>query len=94
MCVCACVRACVRACARARACVRACVRVCVCVVQQYVQVHLHTDRYTVTTRMIIVICIKMGSGESQYNPSLTVKGNVTRQCPPITIFKEEAREPV
>ena len=29
-------------------------------------------------------CIKMGSGESHFNVSLTVGGKVTRQCPQST----------
>ena len=34
-------------------------------------------------------CIKMGSDESHFNVSLTVKDNVTRQCPQTTICEEK-----
>ena len=34
-------------------------------------------------------CIKMGSGESHLNGSLTVSYRVTIQCPQITIFEEK-----
>ena len=37
-------------------------------------------------------CIKMGSDESHFNVSLTVRDKVTRQCPQTTTF-EEKREP-
>ena len=33
-------------------------------------------------------CIKMGSGESHFNVSLTVGGKVTRQCPQSTTLEE------
>ena len=34
-------------------------------------------------------CIKMGSDESHFNVSLTVRDNVTRQCPQTTTFEEK-----
>ena len=34
-------------------------------------------------------CIKMGSDESHFNVSLTVRDRVTRQCPETTIFEEK-----
>ena len=34
-------------------------------------------------------CIKMGSDESHFNVSLTVKDKVTRQCPQTTTFEEK-----
>ena len=34
-------------------------------------------------------CIKMGSDESHFNVSLTVRDKVTRQCPQTTIFEEK-----
>ena len=34
-------------------------------------------------------CIKMGSEESHFNVSLTVRDKVTRQCPETTIFEEK-----
>ena len=38
-------------------------------------------------------CIKMGSGESHFNVSLSVRDKVTRQCPQTTTFlkKKESR---
>ena len=33
-------------------------------------------------------CIKMGSDESHFNISLTVRDKVTRQCPQTTSFEE------
>ena len=33
--------------------------------------------------------IKVGSNESHFNVSLIVRGKVTRQCPPTTIFEEK-----
>ena len=47
---------------------------------------VYTYRYTVTTRMT---CIKMGSDDSHFNVSLTVRDKVTRQCPQTTIFEEK-----
>ena len=47
---------------------------------------VYTLRYTVTTRMT---CIKMGSDESNFNVSLTVRGKVTRPCPQTTTFEEK-----
>ena len=35
-------------------------------------------------------CIKMGSDESHFNVSLTVRGKVTAQCPWTTTFDERA----
>ena len=32
-------------------------------------------------------CIKMGSDESRFNVSLTVRGKLTRQCPQFTVFE-------
>ena len=32
-------------------------------------------------------CTKMGSDESHFNVSLTVRDKVTRQCPETTIFE-------
>ena len=39
-------------------------------------------------------CIKMGSDESHFNVSLTVKDKVTRQCPQTTTFlkRKESRK--
>ena len=34
-------------------------------------------------------CIKMGSDESHFNGSLTVRDKVTRQCPQTTTFEEK-----
>ena len=34
-------------------------------------------------------CIKVGSDESRFNVSLTVRGKVTRQCPQTTTFEEK-----
>ena len=34
-------------------------------------------------------CIKMGSDQSHFNVSLTVKDKVTRQCPETTTFEEK-----
>ena len=34
-------------------------------------------------------CIKMGSDESHFNVTLTVRDKVTRQCPQTTIFEEK-----
>ena len=34
-------------------------------------------------------CIKMGSDESQFNVSLTVRDKVTRQCPQTTTCEEK-----
>ena len=34
-------------------------------------------------------CIKMGSDESHFNVSLSVRDKVTRQCPQTTIFEEK-----
>ena len=34
-------------------------------------------------------CIKVGSDESHFNVSLTVRDKVTRQCPQTTIFEEK-----
>ena len=34
-------------------------------------------------------CIKMGSDESHFNVSLTVRDKVTRQCPQSTTFEEK-----
>ena len=34
-------------------------------------------------------CIKMGSDESHFNVSLTVRDKVARQCPQTTIFEEK-----
>ena len=48
---------------------------------------LYTYHYTVTTRMT---CINMGSDESHFNVSLTVRDKVT--SPQTTTF-EEKREP-
>ena len=42
---------------------------------------VYTYRYTVTTR---TTCIKMGSDESYFNVSLTVRDKVTRPCPQTT----------
>ena len=35
------------------------------------------------------ICIKVGSRESHFNVSLTVRDKVTRQCPQTTTFEEK-----
>ena len=48
---------------------------------------INTYHYNVTTRMT---CIKMGSDESHFNVSLTVRDKVTRQCPRTTTFEEKA----
>ena len=34
-------------------------------------------------------CIKMGSDESHFNVSLTVRDKVTRHCPQTTTFEEK-----
>ena len=34
-------------------------------------------------------CMKMGSNESHFNVSLTVRDKVTRQCPQTTISEEK-----
>ena len=34
-------------------------------------------------------CIKIGSDESHFNVSLTVRNKVTRQCPQTTTFEEK-----
>ena len=34
-------------------------------------------------------CIKVGSDESHFNVSLTVRDKVTRQCPQTTTFEEK-----
>ena len=34
-------------------------------------------------------CIKVGSDESHFHVSLTVREKVTRQCPETTIFEEK-----
>ena len=47
---------------------------------------VYTYRYTVTARMT---CIKMGSDESHFNVSLTVRDKVTRPCPQTTSFEEK-----
>ena len=47
---------------------------------------LYTYRYTVTTNDS---CIKVGSDESHFNVSLTVRDKVTRQCPQTTTFEEK-----
>ena len=47
---------------------------------------INTYHYNVTTRMT---CIKMGSDESHFNVSLTVRDKVTRQCPRTTTFEEK-----
>ena len=47
---------------------------------------VYTYRYTVTTRMT---CIKVGSDESHFNVSLTVRDKFTRQCPQATTFEEK-----
>ena len=47
---------------------------------------VYSYRYTVTTSMA---CIKMGSDESHFNVSLTVRDKVTRQCPQTTTFEEK-----
>ena len=48
--------------------------------------YICTYRYTVTTRMT---CIKMGSDESHFNVSLTVRDKVTRHCPQTTTVEEK-----
>ena len=48
----------------------------------------HTNRYTVAT------CLKMGSDESHFNVSLTVRDKATRQCPQTTIFEEKGEPKV
>ena len=47
---------------------------------------INTYHYNVTTKMT---CIKMGSDESHFNVSLTVREKVTRQCPRTTTFEEK-----
>ena len=34
-------------------------------------------------------CIKMGSDDSHFNVSLTMRDKVTRQCPQTTTFEEQ-----
>ena len=36
-------------------------------------------------------CVKVGSDESHFNVSLTVRDKVTRQCPQTTIVEEKGR---
>ena len=36
-------------------------------------------------------CIKMGSDESHFNVSLTVRDKVTGQCPQTTTFEEKGK---
>ena len=36
-------------------------------------------------------CIKMGSDDSHFNVSLTVRDKVTRQCPQTTTFEEKGK---
>ena len=38
-------------------------------------------------------CIKVGSDESHFNVSLSVRDKVTRQCPQTTTSEAEKREP-
>ena len=54
---------------------------------------LYTYRYTVTIRM--TSALKMGSDDSHFNASLTVRDKVTRQCPQTTTFskRKESRSP-
>ena len=47
---------------------------------------VYTYCYTVITRMT---CIKLGSDESHFNVSLTVRDKVTRPCPQTTTFEEK-----
>ena len=49
----------------------------------YLSLHCHHRNY---------FCIKVGSDESHFNVSLTVREKVTRQCPQTTT-SEEKREP-
>ena len=51
-----------------------------------VYVSLHCDSWNDS-------CIKMGSDESHFNVSLTVRGKVTRECPQTTTFlkRKESR---
>ena len=46
----------------------------------YLSVHCHHQNDT---------CIKMGSDESHFNVSLTVRDKVTRQCPQTPTFEEQ-----
>ena len=46
---------------------------------------LYTYRYTIS----ITTRIKMGSDESHFNVSLTVRDKVTRQCPQTATFEEK-----
>ena len=48
----------------------------------YLSLHCHLQNDT---------CIKMGSNESHFNVSLTVRDKVTRQCPQTTIFFKRKR---
>ena len=51
-------------------------------------IYIYTYRYTVTTRMTSAL-IKVGSDESRFNVSLTLRDKVTRQCPQTTTFEEK-----
>ena len=46
----------------------------------YLSLHCHHQNH---------FCIKVGSDESHFNVSSTVRDKVTRQCPQITTFEEK-----
>ena len=46
----------------------------------YLSLHCYHQNYS---------CIKMGSDESHFNVSLTVRHKVTRQCPQTPTFEEK-----
>ena len=54
------------------------------------EIVFYTSRYTVTTRMTPA-GIKMGSDESHFNVSFTVRDKVTRQCAKSVTSLELAR---
>ena len=48
----------------------------------YLSLHCHHRNY---------FCIKVGSDESHFNVSLTVREKVTGQCPQTTTFEEKGQ---
>ena len=50
--------------------------------REIIYLSLHCHRQTDS-------CIKMGSDESHFNVSLTVRDEVTRQCPQTATFEEK-----
>ena len=48
----------------------------------YLSLHCHRQN---------CFCIKVGSDESRFNVSLTVRDKVTRRCPQTTTFEEKGK---